>query len=111
MAGISIKAAGKMDNKRMKYNGYEFNSDFDINLYESFYRSHDPQIGRFWQIDPKPIIELEGLYNSMANNPVSNIDLLGDITHYYSTDGNLIRSLDDGKKYATVVSTPFFLQV
>ena len=101
MAGISTKAAGKMDNKN-EYQFYELNSDFDIGIYESFYRSQDPQIGRFLQIDPNPIMPMEGLYNSMGNNPISNIDILGDITHYYNTNGDLLRSLDDGKKEATI---------
>jgi RHS repeat-associated protein len=80
MQGISSKALsfGGAENKK-KYQQYEFNSDFDINLYESFYRSHDPQIGRFWQIDPKPALWESG-YNSMSNNPVLNIDPLGDTT-------------------------------
>jgi len=76
MAGISSKSAGGLENKK-KYNGYEFNSDFDINLYESFYRSHDPQLGRFWQLDPKPN-EFESLYAAMGNSPVTKFDLLGD---------------------------------
>jgi len=77
MAGISSKAAGGIENKK-KYNGYEFNSDFDINLYESFFRSHDPQIGRFWQIDPKPNYS-DGLYAAMGDNPIKNFDILGDV--------------------------------
>lgn len=77
MAGISSKAAGGMENKK-KYQQYEYNSDFDINLYESFYRSHDPQLGRWWQMDPKPK-KFESPYTTMGNNPISNIDLLGDI--------------------------------
>ena len=76
MAGISSKAGVMLANNK-KYNGYEFNSDFDINLYESFYRSHDPQLGRFWQLDPKPN-PFESLYASMGNNPIKNFDVLGD---------------------------------
>ena len=80
MAGISSKAAGKTENKK-KYNGYELNSDFDINLYESFYRLHDPQIGRFWQLDPSPT-DYESLYAAMGNNPVLNFDVLGDTLQF-----------------------------
>lgn len=77
-SGISYKAAGKLENKKSKFNGYELNTDFDINLYESFYRSHDPQLGgRFWQIDPKPDFEISP-YAAMGNNPVLNSDPLGD---------------------------------
>ena len=78
MAGISGKALafGEPENKK-KYQNYEFNSDFDLNLYESFYRTHDPQLGRFWQLDPKPT-DFESLYAAMGNNPIRNIDILGD---------------------------------
>lgn len=78
MAGISSRALafGSPENKK-KYQQYEFNSDFDINLYESFYRTHDPQIGRFLQIDPKPT-HFESPYAAMGNNPIRNTDFLGD---------------------------------
>jgi len=66
MAGISSKAAGKLENK-FKYNGIEHNTDFDLNMYDAFYRNLDPQIGRFWQIDPKSIDEVSP-YSAMLNN-------------------------------------------
>lgn len=77
MAGISSRAAGSLENKK-KYNGYEYNSDFDLNIGEAFFRTHDPQIGRWWQIDPKPT-QSESGYVAMGNNPILNYDLLGDI--------------------------------
>ena len=77
MAGISSKALNGIAENKKKYQGYEFNSDFDLNLYESFYRTHDPQLGRFWQIDPKPYFP-ESPYVAMGNNPIKNIDILGD---------------------------------
>jgi RHS repeat-associated protein len=78
MAGISSKALsfGGPENKK-KFNGIEQNNSFDINTYEAFYRSADPQIGRWWQIDPKPNMA-ESPYAMMANNPLSNNDPLGD---------------------------------
>jgi hypothetical protein len=45
---------------------------------------------------------MEGLYNAMGNNPISNVDVLGDITHYYNSEGTLLRSLDDGNKNVTI---------
>jgi RHS repeat-associated protein len=96
MAGISSKAANMRENK-IKYQQYELNTDFDINLYESFYRSHDPQLGRFWQIDPKPN-PFESLYAAMGNNPISKIDLLGDTTWVYDKNGALALTINDSKK-------------
>ncbi len=74
--GISSKAAGRLENKK-KYNGYEENKTFDLNWYETFYRTHDPQLGRFWQIDPRPT-DFESPYAAMGNNPISRMDILGD---------------------------------
>jgi RHS repeat-associated protein len=57
MSGISSKALGKLEN-RYKYNGIEFNSDLDLYSYEAQYRNLDPQIGRWWQVDPKPDVTM-----------------------------------------------------
>jgi len=98
MAGISSKAAGKLEN-RTKYNGIEFDEDMDIDSYEAFYRNLDPQTGRWWQIDPKcepnkdpNEIGLESLspYNSMANNPVKLSDPLGDWPDFVSLGQTLL---------------------
>ena len=78
MAAISSKALafGEPKNK-FKFNGYVENNSFDLNFYETFYRSHDPQIGRFWQLDPKPSDSVS-LYAFGYNNPIRYFDPLGD---------------------------------
>lgn len=101
MAGISSKAAsfGGAENK-FKYNGIEQNNDFDLNMYDAFYRNLDPQIGRFWQIDPKPD-ESQSLYSAMRNNPILFNDLLGDTARFYNSVGVAIYSINDGNKRIT----------
>ncbi len=81
MAGISSRAITFDDpvNKK-KYQNYELLSDFDINFYESFYRTHDPQLGQFRQIDSKVDSFFScSPYVSMLNNPIKFTDFLGDI--------------------------------
>ncbi len=78
MRGISSKAASTLTNK-YKYNGIEFNNDFDLNQYDAFYRTLDPQIGRFHQIDPKvESTENWSSYAAMLDNPIRYADHLGD---------------------------------
>jgi RHS repeat-associated protein len=82
MAGISSQALnfGQPDNKR-QFNGIEHTTDLDLNQYDAFYRTLDPQTGRFLQIDPK-IESAEGWspYSAMLDNPIKNVDPLGDST-------------------------------
>jgi RHS repeat-associated protein len=92
MAGISSKALnfGEPGNKH-KFNGIEQNNDFDLNLYDAFYRNLDPQIGRFWQIDPKlESAECISPFSSMSNNPILFSDPLGD-SSIVDNYGNVIR--------------------
>jgi RHS repeat-associated protein len=53
MAGISSKALTfeEPENKK-KFIGQEFDTELGLDWYQFRYRNHDPQIGRFTQIDP-----------------------------------------------------------
>lgn len=96
MAGISSKAVGKLDNKK-KFNGIEHTTDLDLNQYDAFFRTMDPQVGRWWQIDPKPN-EMFSPYAAMANNPLLYSDPLGDTTWIYGRNGALVGTINDGLK-------------
>lgn len=77
MAGISSKAAGSLENKK-KFVSQDLDDDLGLNWYQFKYRNHDPQIGRFVQIDP---LADKFVYNSTyayaENKPTLGIDLEG----------------------------------
>jgi RHS repeat-associated protein len=78
MAGISSKAANGLENKK-KYNGIDWENDFDIAVYDAIFRELDPQIGRWWQVDPKTEdMEQWSPYASNYDNPITYSDPLGD---------------------------------
>jgi len=86
MAGISDKAikSNYAENKYRYNNGSELqNKEFSdgtgLELYETSFRSLDPQIGRFWQIDPLADQDLGiSCYAYVGNNPVLLNDPTGE---------------------------------
>ncbi|MBV7533953.1 RHS repeat domain-containing protein, partial [Chitinophaga sp. sic0106] len=64
---------------RLRYNGIEHTTELGLNQYDAQFRNLDPQIGRWWQIDPK-IDEFDSWtpYNSNFNNPIRYSDPKGD---------------------------------
>ena len=60
-----------------RYNGIEHLEEYGLDL--AFYRSYDPAIGRWMQVDPAAeSFSSITPYNGMGNNPVLFTDLLGD---------------------------------
>jgi RHS repeat-associated protein len=75
--GISSTAAGSTQNKK-KYNGIDLQNDLGLNEYDAQLRELDPQIGRWWQIDPVTNgYENLSPYASMYNDPIKINDPFG----------------------------------
>jgi RHS repeat-associated protein len=79
MAGISDKALNKLSSQYKFNGGVELEEDFGVNLYSTFFRQYDPQLGRFSGVD---ILSQQshGLspYQFGLNNPIHFNDPLGD---------------------------------
>ncbi len=79
MAGISSKAAGKLQSKN-KYNGkelqnQEFSDGSGLELYDFGARNYDHQIGRWWSGDPMSDKSVWlSTYTYCINNPIKFFD-------------------------------------
>lgn len=77
MKMLGSRAFGRLENKS-KFVSQELDNDFDIDLYQFRYRNHNPQIGRFIEIDP---LATDYAHNSTyayaENRVVDGIDLEG----------------------------------
>ena len=80
--GLAMKGGFKVnvgEENKYKFNSIEEVSDFGLGLYTAKYRTYDPAIGRWLQIDPE-VEQFNSLtpYNSNFNNPVRFNDPDGD---------------------------------
>lgn len=71
--GLQINRGAITNSNEWLYNGNELENEIGLFLYATEFRSLDPQIGRWWQIDPLNFTCNTG-YSSMSNNPISNSD-------------------------------------
>jgi len=102
MDGISGQGPGKLENK-FKYNGkelqhQEFTDGSGLETYDYGFRMQDPQLGRWWQIDPKAdSMRRFSPYNYALNNPLRFVD----------PDGKLVANPGDKFKSITEAAKDF----
>lgn len=103
MAGISSKAAGKLENKfkfgSKELQSSEFSDNSGLDLYDFSARNYDPQIGIFRQTDPHSFNYYSwSPYNYCANNPIILTDPTGK-DWFEDKKGNVIWNNSRDKTY------------
>jgi RHS repeat-associated protein len=108
--GLNSKAVGFGTNpqNRDKYNGKElqskeFNDGSGLEDYDFGARNYDPQIGRWFNIDPLSDVSRRwSPYCYVYNNPLIFTDPNGMFGDYYKKDGSYLGSdgINDNKLYA-----------
>lgn len=102
----------------LKYQSWELQDELNLGTYLTEFRSYDPAIGRWWQVDPKAN-EFHSPYVGMGNNPIRYIDPLGDtirdnngiVANYRTYENNRVSGLQgmladknfDFAKYGTSI--------
>jgi RHS repeat-associated protein len=61
------------------------------------YWEYDTRLGRRWNLDPKPNTSVSA-YACLFNNPITNIDVLGDTAFRFNSKGYYLGKFIDGKK-------------
>jgi hypothetical protein len=69
--------ANSTSSYRYSMNGQERSSELNDNLYTALFWEYDSRIGRRWNLDPKPTFGISE-YATFENNPIVNMDILGD---------------------------------
>ncbi|WP_421947689.1 RHS repeat domain-containing protein [Phaeodactylibacter xiamenensis] len=91
-----------MPKNKYRYNGIEQTSNLGLDVYNAFYRTLDPSLGRWWQVDPKAESAYSHTpYNSMFNNPIAMSDPEGDLPGIAEIAGlsNGLRNLFQGESF------------
>src|SRR5699024_2735165 len=67
--------ADETDTYKYKFNGMEWQDEFDVNVYDFGARNYDPALGRWMNIDPMAeMMRRHSPYNYAFNNPVFFMD-------------------------------------
>lgn len=76
--GIGLTQTGSLHNFKNTFQKQEFNEDLGTDIYEFKYRMDDPQIGRFWQVDPlADSFRYNSVYDFSEDRVINGVELEG----------------------------------
>ena len=76
--GMNMEGAWSNGTNKYQFNGVELNDDFDLGINLMPFRSYDPGLGRFWQVDPlTEMADDFSPYHFSFNDPFYFSDPLG----------------------------------
>ena len=88
--GINQSVQGNLPGQPIKFQGQRHDNDLGVNIYSFKYREHDPQIGRFWQVDPlSEKFTHNSTYAFSENKVTSHFELEG-LEAVKLSDGNTL---------------------
>ena len=79
---------------RFSFNGQEKTPEIADGHTTAKYWEYDSRIARRWNVDPRPVISISP-YVVVENNPIANVDVLGDTTRVRNLSGQLMYTIDD----------------
>jgi len=94
-----LEEVGEKDGYRFGFNGQERDDEVAGvgNTMTATFWEYDARLGRRWNLDPKPQVNISD-YSVMGDNPILYLDLLGDSkqSRHLDPKGKVIAEYDDG---------------
>ncbi len=111
--GLLVEAGGQQTTPLRNdflYQGKKLQKELGLELYDFHARQYDPQVGRFWGIDPAD--QFPSGYTGMGNDPANNIDPSGmwAYTNYRNGEAS-IQAREYGDKMYQVYNAARFREI
>ena len=98
--GMVARSYSSSEQYRYGFNTQEKVEELGEGHMTAMFWEYDSRLGRRWNIDPKPNVAVSS-YATLTNNPIWNVDIMGDTSYQFRPNGTFYRKYDDGSKLVT----------